>query len=618
MANLVVYPFLLYIGKPSLYHTNSMNPVFTALEKYFGYTSFRPLQEEIITNIINRKDTFVLMPTGAGKSLCYQMPALVGQGTTIVVSPLISLMKDQVDSLRQNGIAAAYLNSSISKKEQDEIVSQLLTNKLTLLYVAPERLMLESFLELLYKTTVNFFAIDEAHCISEWGHDFRPEYKQLKKLRELFPEIPIIALTATATERVRDDIIKSLSLKKATTFTASFNRPNLQYAVYPKKGVSTQLLDFIQKHQGASGIVYRNSRENVEKTTASLQKNGIKALAYHAGLDDRTRHNHQEQFIKDNVDVIVATIAFGMGIDKPNVRYVLHADLPSNLERFYQETGRAGRDGLTSECVLFYSYADKTTTEYFISKKSIVEQQVARQLLKKMVQFAETKTCRRKLLLSYFGESTENTNCESCDNCVSPPETFDATIIAQKILSCVYRVGQRFGAEYVIAVLTGSNDKRVLQNHHDKLSTYGIVSDFSTNQLRSFIQELIHLEFLQQTQDQYPVLQLTTKSMDLLKHKKTIMLYKPAVKEIKKAKVDYGDNPELFEKLRLLRKKLADEQGVPPYIIFSDATLKEMVNQLPKTKEEFADIKGVGRMKLEKYAELFLGKILEDAETSAL
>jgi ATP-dependent DNA helicase RecQ len=586
-----------------------MSAVLTALEKYFGYTSFRPLQEEIINNVVNRNDTFVLMPTGAGKSLCYQIPALVGDGVTIVVSPLISLMKDQVDSLRQNGIAAAYLNSSLSKKEQDEIVSQLLSKKLSLLYVAPERLMLESFLDLIQKTEVNFFAIDEAHCISEWGHDFRPEYKQLKRLRELFPSVPIAALTATATERVQEDIVKSLHLKQGKTFTASFNRPNLQYAVYPKKGVSSQLLDFIQKHQGASGIIYRNSRENVEKTTANLQKNGIKALAYHAGLDDKTRQKHQERFIKDDVDVIVATIAFGMGIDKPNVRFVLHADLPSNLERFYQETGRAGRDGLTSECVLFYSYADKTTTEYFISKKSIVEQQVARQLLKKMVQFAETKTCRRKLLLSYFGETVTGEHCNSCDNCVSPPETFDATIIAQKILSCVYRVGQRFGAEYVIAVLTGSTDKRVLQNRHDKLSTYGIATDFSTNQLRTFIQELIHLEYLQQTQDQYPVLQLTKKSLEILKHKKTIMLYKPAVKEIKKAKADYGDNPELFEKLRLLRKQIADGQGVPPYIIFSDVTLKEMVNQLPKTKEEFADIKGVGRMKLEKYAEVFLEEI---------
>lgn len=584
----------------------------TVLQKYFGYTFFRPLQEEIISSIVNRNDTFVLMPTGAGKSLCYQIPALMGEGVTIVVSPLISLMKDQVDSLRQNGIAAAYLNSSLSKKEQDEIIGQLLSRKLKLLYVAPERLMLDSFLDLLNKTTINFFAIDEAHCISEWGHDFRPEYKQLKKLRELFPEVPIAALTATATERVREDIIKSLHLKQARTFTASFNRPNLQYAVYPKKGVSAQLLEFIIRHQGVSGIIYRNSRENVEKTTASLQKNGIKALAYHAGLDDKTRQKHQEQFIKDDVDVIVATIAFGMGIDKPNVRYVLHADLPSNLERFYQETGRAGRDGLQSECVLFYSYADKTTTEFFISKKSIMEQQTARQLLKKMVQFAETKTCRRKLLLSYFGETLDTENCNSCDNCVSPPETFDATIISQKILSCVYRVGQRFGAEYVIAVMTGSTDKRILGNHHDKLSTYGIVDDFSTNQLRTFIQELIHLEYLQQTQDQYPVLQLTKKSWDILKKKKQIMLYKPAVKLMKKPKADYGDNPELFEKLRVLRKKLADEQGVPPYIIFSDVTLKEMTNTLPKTIEEFADIKGVGRMKLEKYSEQFLAVIKSD------
>lgn len=585
----------------------------SVLQKYFGYSTFRPLQEEIISSIHNRSDVFVLMPTGAGKSLCYQIPALMGDGVTIVVSPLISLMKDQVDGLRENGVSCAYLNSTLSRKEQDSVLEMLTQKKLSLLYVAPERLMLDTFLEILQKVELNFIAIDEAHCISEWGHDFRPEYKELKKLRMFFPTTPIAALTATATERVKEDILKSLKLKDIKTFSASFNRPNLTYSVYPKKGVSSQILSYISKNQGVSGIVYRNSRENVDKTAAMLQKEGIKALPYHAGLSDRERQKHQEQFIKEDIDVIVATIAFGMGIDKPNVRYVIHADLPSNLERYYQETGRAGRDGLLSECVLFYSYADKSTIEYFIAKKNIMEQQVARQLLKKMVQFAETKTCRRKILLNYFGETWENDDCKSCDNCVTPAEKFDATIVSQKIFSCVYRVGQRFGARYIIDVLCGSSDPKIQRNNHHTLSTYNIVNDYTKNQLRTFIQELIHLEFLEQTQDQYPILKLTKKSMQILKNKQTVMLYMPKEVKEKKIKVDHGENPELFEKLRTLRKELADKQGVPPYIIFSDVTLKEMTNTLPKTREEFADIKGVGKMKLEKYADLFLGEITKYA-----
>lgn len=588
-----------------------MKEIHSVLQKYFGYSTFRPLQEEIITDIVSGKDVFVLMPTGAGKSICYQVPALVGKGLTVVVSPLISLMKDQVDGMRQNGISCAYLNSSLARKEQDEITELLLDNKISLLYVAPERLMQDSFLEFLQKLQVKLFAIDEAHCISEWGHDFRPEYKELKRLRLFFPKVPIAALTATATERVREDIVKSLHLQKIKTYQASFNRPNLEYIVYPKKGASAQLLDYVTKHPGVSGIIYRQSRENVDKTTAMLQQHGVKALAYHAGLTDKQRQSHQERFIREDVDVIVATIAFGMGIDKPNVRYVIHADLPSNLERYYQETGRAGRDGLQSSCLLLYSYADKTTIEYFIRQKSIIEQQVAKQLLKKMVQFAETKTCRRKLLLGYFGETWPDENCKSCDNCVSPAEQFDGTIIVQKILSCVYRVGQRFGAGYVIDILTGSTDQKIIRNNHQTLSTYGIVNDFSKNQLRTFIQELIHLEYLKQSGDQYPVLQLTPNSWDILKKKQTIMLYLPVVKKEKekKVKIDYGENQELFEALRTLRKQLADKQKVPPYIIFSDVTLQEMISMLPQNHDEFAEVKGVGKQKLALYADVFLAEI---------
>lgn len=582
----------------------------TVLQQYFGYPSFRPLQKEIVEAIISGHDSFVLMPTGAGKSICYQVPALLFSGVTIVVSPLISLMKDQVDGLVQNGIAAAYFNSSLSKKEQQEILNQLQENKIKLLYVAPERLVQPEFIDLLKQITVSLFAIDEAHCISEWGHDFRPEYKKLHLLKEQFPNIPIAALTATATERVKEDIIKNLRLNDVHIFTASFNRSNLHYTVIPKNGLSSQVLAYLKNHSGESGVIYCQSREKVDRMTKVLSENGIKALSYHAGLDDTTRQKNQEHFIKEDIDVIVATIAFGMGIDKPNVRFVIHADLPSNIERYYQETGRAGRDGLQSECVLFYSYADKTAIEFFIHKKSIVEQEVARKLLRKMVDFAETKTCRRKLLLGYFGESFPEENCQTCDNCASPPEKFDGTIITQKILSCVYRVGQRFGAGYIISVLTGVEDEKIKRNNHTSISTFGIVNDFSKNQLRSFIQELIHLDYLKQTQDQYPVLKLGAKSTAVLKNKQQVMLYLPVIKKEKKSKKILSENPELFERLRFLRKELATKQNVPPYIIFSDVTLSEMAALCPKNQEEFATIRGVGKQKLMRYADSFLNEII--------
>lgn len=584
-----------------------MQQLESVLQKYFGYTSFRPLQKEIISDIVSGKDTFALMPTGAGKSICYQVPALVLNGLTVVVSPLISLMKDQVDSLTQNGIAAAYLNSSLSKKEQSNIYQQIESGQLKMLYIAPERLMQESFLDFLRSNVeISLFAIDEAHCISDWGHDFRPEYKMLKELRSLFPKVPMIALTATATQRVQADIVKNLALNIEQPFVSSFNRHNLYYAVYPKNKVSAQIIEYIKQHKGTSGVIYCQSREKVEKVAELLLREGIKAKPYHAGLDDKTRQRHQEAFLKDDIDVIVATIAFGMGIDKPDVRFVIHADLPSNLERYYQETGRAGRDGLQSECILFYSYADKTTTEYFIRKKNIVEQQVARRLLKKMVDFAETKTCRRKILLGYFDEVFENDDCQTCDNCAFPPEKYDATVVSQKILSCVYRLDQRFGAGYIVDVLSGSTEERIKRNGHDTLSTYGIATDFTMNQLRTFIQELIHLEYLEQTQDDYPVIRLTPKSAEILKKRKEIYLYLAAAAKSKKVTKEISDNPEMFEKLRVLRKQLADEQNVPPYIIFSDATLKEMASVMPQNEEQFAEIKGVGKQKLERYASAFL------------
>ncbi len=587
-----------------------MEAAYGVLKKYFGYESFRPLQEGIIDAILAKQDVFVLMPTGAGKSLCYQIPALLQDGLTIVISPLIALMKDQVDGLRQNGIAAEYLNSSLSADEQKRVKLRIQAGELSLLYVAPERLMQESFLAYLKKLPVRLFAIDEAHCISEWGHDFRKEYRELNRLKKEFPGIPLVALTATATSRVRQDIIGSLGLQSGKHYQASFNRPNLSYMVYRKDKSREQVLAYISKHQGESGIVYCQSRDKVERMAAFLKEAGVRALPYHAGLEDGVRQKNQEAFLREDVDVIVATIAFGMGIDKPNVRFVIHADLPSNLERYYQETGRAGRDGLPSECILLFSSGDKAGIEYFISQKSPEEQVIARMLLRHMLNFAQTTGCRRKQLLSYFDESWDQDVCSSCDNCVNPPELFDATTLAQMILSCVYRVGQRFGTRHIIDILLGSANKKVLQNGHDKLSTYGIVKDYSSKELGGYMQELIELGYLTQENGQYPTLQLTQKSNAVLKGKETVSLHKLSIPD-KKRHVAFDDSIDysLFNRLRALRKKLADKQNVPPYIVFSDVTLKEMASRMPRTREDFSVIKGVGKQKLEKYADIFLAEI---------
>lgn len=587
-----------------------MQAAYSVLKKYFGYESFRPLQESIINDVLQRQDVFVLMPTGAGKSLCYQIPALLQEGLTVVVSPLIALMKDQVDALRQNGVAAEFLNSSLSSDDQRRVKHAILDKQLRLLYVAPERLMQESFLSFLQKVSVSLFAIDEAHCISEWGHDFRQEYRELDKIKTFFPRIPIIALTATATPRVKADIIGHLGLEHGRHYQASFNRPNLSYFVYRKDKSREQVLAYIAKHQRESGIIYCQSRDKVERIASFLQHEGVRALPYHAGLEDSVRQRHQEAFLREDTDVIVATIAFGMGIDKPNVRYVIHADLPSNLERYYQETGRAGRDGLPSECILLFSSGDKAGIEFFISQKSYDEQIVARQLLRHMVQFAQTTGCRRKQLLSYFDETWEIETCGACDNCIHPPELFDATELAQMILSCVYRVGQRFGTRHIIDILLGSANKKVLQNGHEQLSTYGIVKTYSSKELAGYIQELEEAGYLKQGTGQYPTLQLTPESNAVLKRKEQVFLHTLHIPD-KKRHVAFDDSVDytLFTKLRMLRKRLADEQRVPPYIVFSDVTLKEMASVMPKTKDEFAAIKGVGKQKLEKYADVFLAEI---------
>lgn len=589
--------------------------LYPKLKQYFGFNEFRFPQKEIITDVLDKKDVFVLMPTGGGKSLCYQLPALVQEGLTVVISPLIALMKDQVDSLKQNGINAEFFNSTLSPSEKDHVHDQLQKQKISLLYVAPERLMQDSFIDILQNLNISLFAIDEAHCISEWGHDFRPEYRKLSKIKQLFPGIPIIALTATATPRVKEDILNQLHLNKAPQYQASFNRTNLYYLIEQKEKTLDQCLKFLKKHPGESGIIYCHSRNNVEKLTEALQLKGINALPYHAGLDDEVRKANQDRFIKQETVIIVATVAFGMGIDKPNVRFVIHADLPSNLERYYQETGRAGRDGLDSDCLLLFSPGDKEKIKHFIDLKTDPkEQEIAHAQLRNMIQYASSSKCRRLGLLSYFGEAYEVENCKACDNCLYPKETFDGTEIAQKILSCVFRAGQRFGTKYIAEILTGKKTPQIRQNNHDSLSTFYIVRDFSVNQLQSFMQELISGGLLLQTDGKYPVLKLNQKSTLVLKGTEKVQLTKPPVSSVitKTKSSEYEAIPfnmTLFNILRDLRKELAAEQNVPPYIIFSDSSLKEMATYYPRTRDEFSQIKGVGDQKLNQYSEVFINKI---------
>jgi len=585
------------------------------LKKYFGYTEFRPLQEEIIKEIVSRKDVFVLMPTGGGKSLCYQLPSIMQNGLTVVVSPLISLMKDQVDSLRDNGISAAYINSSLNYEEISNVKNRLVDNKIRLLYVAPERLMMSQFLEFMKQLKIGLIAIDEAHCISEWGHDFRPEYRKLVILKDEFCKVPIAALTATATLMVQNDIVQLLKMGEAEIFKASFNRPNLVYRVLHKGDTYQRLKDYVTAHANDSGIIYCQSRKTVDSLSDSLQHDGFRALPYHAGMDRLERSKNQEQFTKDNVDIIVATIAFGMGIDKPNVRFVIHYDLPKNLESYYQETGRAGRDGLKSDCILFYSYGDRAKIEYFIEKKeSPHERKIAYDKLHQMIQYCETYVCRRKVLLEYFGESYQIENCGFCDNCLDSKdkgEKFDGTTIAQKFLSCVYRLNQRFGMNYVIDVLKGSKSERIFQNGHQHLKTYGIGNEYSKKTWQGFARELIQQDCLTMTSGQYPVIILTDKSHSVLFGEEKVWLTPFVERRIEKTKdQDFPINERLFERLRQLRKRIADERNIPPYIIFHDTTIKDMASRVPTSWDELATIFGMGESKLKRYGPRFLKEIV--------
>ncbi len=586
--------------------------MYTTLQKYFGYTSFYTHQEDIINEVLKQRDAFVLMPTGGGKSLCYQLPALLLDGITIVISPLIALMKDQVDGLLANGIPATFINSSLSYGEIDARRRSLVNNEVKILYLAPERLVMPEFLQFLQGLQVSLFAIDESHCISEWGHDFRPEYRQLKLLREKFPAVPVMALTATATPVVQQDIITQLKLSECKVFKASFNRKNLYYQIKPKNNAYQQVLQYLKGRKKDSGIIYCQSRKTVESLTASLQSMGFRALPYHAGLTPEIRTDNQERFIRDDVEIIVATIAFGMGINKPNVRYVIHYDLPKSIEGYYQETGRAGRDGLKSDCILFFSYADKFKIEHFINQKEDEnEKQIGYKQLRELVSYCESNVCRRRLLLAYFGEIFDEPNCGGCDVCLEPKERFDGTITAQKILSCVYRVSEQFGINYIVDVLLGSENQKVLQNRHNTIKTFGAGKEYTKSQWLAFAREIIQLGYLRLGGDKYPVLKLTEKSRAVLMSKEKVFLTKPEEKlHIQRAEVFNEEyDRTLFEQLRVLRKTLADQESVPPYVIFHDSSLKEMSVCYPRSLIDLRRISGVGERKLKKYGEVFLKEI---------
>ncbi|KPQ30071.1 MAG: ATP-dependent DNA helicase RecQ [Marinobacter excellens HL-55] len=594
------------------------------LHKVFGYESFRPLQGDIVREVVNGGDALVLMPTGGGKSLCYQVPALVRPGTAIIVSPLIALMQDQVTALRELGVNAAFLNSTMDYEQARATEYALMTGELDLLYCAPERLIQHRTIELLHNASLSLFAIDEAHCVSQWGHDFRSDYLQLSMLAEEFPGIPRIALTATADDRTRKEIAERLSLTKARHFISGFDRPNIQYRITPKTNANKQLLDFIKaEHDGDCGIVYCLSRNKVDATAKLLASKGYTALPYHAGLDAQARAKHQERFLREDGVIIVATIAFGMGIDKPDVRFVAHLDLPKSLEAYYQETGRAGRDGKPSTAWMVYGLQDVIKLRQMLEASQGNDQfkRVEREKLDAMLGLCEVTQCRRQVLLRYFDDAMEHP-CGNCDTCLNPPETWDGTVVVQKALSCVYRTGQRFGVNYLIDVLRGSENERVLQSGHQAISTYGIGTELSANEWKSVYRQLVANGYLRADPEGYGALQLTELCRPLLKGEQTIELRKdPVVKQTggsrssgKRGGQDVRDqitDHAGWEALRACRKALADKQGVPPYVIFHDTTLFDMLERRPENLGQLAEVSGVGAAKLEKYGDVFLQTLRE-------
>jgi len=607
------------------------------LKHRFGFDSFRPGQEAIVRDVLARRDVLAIMPTGGGKSLCFQLPALLQNGVTLVVSPLIALMQDQVRLLHDNGIAATFINSSLDSAAMSQRTASLLRGEYKLLYLAPERLLQGEFLNgvlprLQTAQGIAALVIDEAHCVSEWGHDFRPEYRQLAKLRQLYPAVPVLAFTATATERVRRDIAAQLNLRTPSIHVASFNRPNLFYAVRPKSKHSYDEVLRRAKKKDDAGIVYCLSRKRVDELAAQLQADGIRALPYHAGLESDVRRDNQDAFIRDDAQVIVATIAFGMGINKPDVRWVIHYDLPKSLESYYQESGRAGRDGDPAHCVLYFGAGDIRTAEFLISQKVDPvsfepledEQRIARQQLRQVLNYAETTECRRAVQLRYFGEVLTG-NCGACDNCTVPRDVADCTKEAQQFLSCIARLAQRherFGAAYIIEILRGAQTERIRNRDHESLSVYGIGKAHTVDQWRNLARSLLHQGLVAESQDGFSVLSLNEHSWQVLRGERQVQMAvavkpsrekkigkKSSTMETTSAPTITAAGDSLFESLRALRKRLADQAGVPPYVIFHDASLREMAQQRPRTLQEFAHIPGVGQAKLSRYGEAFIDAV---------
>ena len=605
------------------------------LNDVFGFSSFLSDQEEIVRAIVARQDAFVVMPTGGGKSLCYQLPAHVMSGTCVVISPLISLMKDQVDAAVETGLRASFLNSSLLVGMKRQVQTQLAAGELDLIYVSPERFAMPEFLDTLRNIDLSFIAIDEAHCISEWGHDFRPDYLNLSSIVKELPDIPVAAFTATATHKVQDDIVAKLKLRSPHVVRASFNRPNLFYKVIQKQKPGDQILRFVRARVGEPGIIYRTTRKSVEQTADMLVRNGIKALPYHAGLSDAIRAQNQDSFNKDEVDVVVATIAFGMGIDKSNVRYVLHGDLPKNMESYYQETGRSGRDGEPAHCQLLFGYGDVPKIRYFIDQiTDDAERARSIRCLNDMVRYATIHACRRKQLLNYFGEEyppvrdeggdpkpEADSSLPCCDICAGEVDSVDATRDAQIVLSAIVRTQERFGITHIIAVVIGEDSDRMRQLGHDQIKTFGIGKDKDKRHWRLIIENLFAQGFILQTQGDYPIIQLLPESREVLFEGRQVQMLK--TKKVTSQRRRRGRNAgvfatgrssegydeDLFEMLRTLRKDLATEQGVPPYVVFNDRTLHEMARFLPVTESEMLDITGVGEKRFASYGKQFVDAI---------
>jgi ATP-dependent DNA helicase RecQ len=601
----------------------------TKLKEVFGYSTFRGTQEAIINNLLAGKNTFVIMPTGAGKSMCYQLPALTMDGIAVVISPLIALMKNQVDQLNAIGVNAQVLNSTLTKAEMTRVKKEVLNGEVKLLYVAPESLTKDENVAFLKKAKICFVAIDEAHCISEWGHDFRPEYRRIKTIIEQLGNLPIIALTATATPKVQVDIQKNLQMEEANVFKSSFNRKNLYYEVRPKSDTKKQLIKYIKQNKGKSGIIYCLSRKKVEEIAELLRVNDVKALPYHAGLDADVRMRNQDAFLSEEADVIVATIAFGMGIDKPDVRYVIHYDAPKSLEGYYQETGRAGRDGLEGNCIMFYAYKDILKLEKFNKDKNVTERENARQLLQEMVAFAESAVCRRKQLLFYFGEHLEQ-DCGFCDNCMHPKEKFEGQEDIIMALNAVIQIEERFGISHIAAVLSGIENDYTRSYKHDQLEIFGKGKDKTPDHWSSVLRQIMIAEYLFKDMDDYGVMKITDKGREYLKNPQPITLSKDhdysqeaigQSAEEEAAPVKAYD-PVLYEQLKGLRKKVAKEKNLPPYVIFHDPSLEEMATVYPTTKEQLSHVNGVGMGKVAKFGKPFLELIAKyveenDIETSS-